>query len=169
MIFKGINNQTVEFRITKYQFPEITNCEYDSNWLLIYLNVKSDCGNWETVDPSLLTRDVKNIIEWFEKLSSDIQTDTDSLVFLEPNLEFELKRKNIETKQIRITFDLESRPPNAKDDEEFYVDCEFNNAELKQISIELTKELEEYPERAIMSESRKKMLKMKYKIKSLFK
>jgi len=37
MLFKGINNQTVEFRITNYQYPEITDCEYDSNWLLIYL------------------------------------------------------------------------------------------------------------------------------------
>ncbi|MEP5830428.1 MAG: hypothetical protein ABJ300_09165, partial [Maribacter dokdonensis] len=71
MIFKGINDQTVEFSITNYQFPEISDCEYDSNWLLVYLKVKSDCGNWETIDPSLLTRDLKEIIEWFEKLSND--------------------------------------------------------------------------------------------------
>lgn len=31
MIFKGVNKQTVEFKITNYQFPEITNCKYDSN------------------------------------------------------------------------------------------------------------------------------------------
>jgi hypothetical protein len=149
MIFKGINDQTVEFRITNYQFPEITDCEYDSNWLLIYLKVKSDCGNWETVDPSLLVRDITDIIEWFEKLSNDIETDTDSLVFMEPNLEFELTKKYSDRKRIRISFDLESRHPNAKDDEEFYVDCEFNNAELKQIATELKKEAELYPERAI--------------------
>ena len=149
MIFKGINNQTVEFRITNYQFPEITDCEYDSNWLLIYLKVKSDCGSWETVDPSLLTGDIIDIIEWFEKLSNDIETDTDSLVFMEPNLEFELTKKYADKKRIRITFDLESRHPNAKDDEEFYVDCEYNNAELKQIVSELKKEAELYPERAM--------------------
>lgn len=59
MIFHGITNQTLDLKITKYQFPKITNCEYDSNWLLIYLNVKSDLGNWQTVDPSLLVGDVK--------------------------------------------------------------------------------------------------------------
>jgi hypothetical protein len=149
MIFKGINNQSVEFRITNYQFPEITNCEYDSNWLLVYLKVKSDCGNWETVDPSLLVSDLKRTIEWFEKLSNDIETDYDSLVFMEPNLEFELTKKYADKKRIRITFDLESRHPNAKDDEEFYVDCVYNNAELKQIVSELKKEAELYPERAM--------------------
>jgi len=149
MTFKGINNQTVEFKITNYQFPEITDCEYDSNWLLVYLKVKSDCGNWETVDPSLLVSDLKRMIEWFEELSNDIETDSDSLVFMEPNLEFELTKKIANKKRIRITFDLESRHPNAKDDEEFYVDCEFNNAELKQIVSELRIEAELFPERAI--------------------
>ena len=93
MIFKGINNQSVEFRVTNYQFPEIADCEYDSNWLLVYLKVKSDCGNWETVDPSLLVRDLKDIIEWFEQLSNDIETNSDFLSFIEPNLEFRLTKK----------------------------------------------------------------------------
>ena len=148
MIFKGVNNQTVEFKITNYQFPEITNCEYDSNWLLIYLKVKSDCGNWETVDPSLLVRDLKDIIEWFEKLSNDIDSDSDSLVFMETNLEFKLTKINTDKKRIRIKFDLESRHSNAKDEEEFYVDCEYNNTELKLIVSELKKEAELFPERA---------------------
>ncbi len=149
MIFKGINNQTVEFKITNYQFPEITDCEYDSNWLLVYLKVKSDYGNWETIDPSLLVRDLKDIIEWFEQLSNDIETDSDSLVFMEPNLEFELIKNQSDLKTVRIIFDLESRPQNANDDKEYYVDCEMDNAELKKVAKELKKELESFPERAI--------------------
>jgi len=153
MIFKGINNQTVEFRIKNYQFPEISDCEYDSNWLLVYLKVKSDCGNWETVDPSLLARDLKDIIEWFEQLSNDIETNSDILTFMEPNLEFRLTKKNADKKQIRITFDLEYSHPNTKSDEKFYVDFELNNAELKQIASELKKEAKLYPERAINKKS----------------
>src|SRR5690606_16678538 len=149
MIFIGINDQTVEFRIINYQFPEITDCEYDSNWLLVYLKVKSDCGNWQTVDPSLLVRELKDIIEWFEKLSNDVETDSNSLVFMEPNLEFELIKNQSDLKTVRIIFDLESRPQNANDEKEYYVDCEMNNAELKKVAIELTKELESFPERAI--------------------
>ena len=149
MIFKGINNQTVEFKITNYQFPEISDCEYDSNWLLVYLKVKSEYGNWETIDPSLLVKDLKDIIEWFEQLSNDIETDSDSLVFMEPNLEFELIKNQSDLKTVRIIFDLESRPQNANDNKEYYVDCEMDNAELKKVAKELTKELESFPERAI--------------------
>lgn len=149
MIFTGINKQTVEFEITNYQFPEITDCEYDSNWLLIFLKVKSDCGNWQTIDPSLLVSEVKNIIEWIDKLSENETLNSDYLVFLEPNLEFELKSSTTEKKRIRIIFDLESRPKSADDQKEYFVDCEFNNAELKQIASELKKEIELYPERTL--------------------
>ena len=92
---------------------------------------------------------LKDIIEWFEKLSNDIETDSDSLVFMEPNLEFELIKNQSDLKTMRIIFDLESRPQNANDDKEYYVDCEMDNEELKKVAKELTKELESFPERAI--------------------
>ena len=149
MIFKGINNQTVEFRITNYQFPEITDCEYDSNWLLVYLKVKSDFENWETIDPSLLVKDLRKIVNWFEQLSNNIELDSDSLVFIEPNLEFELIKNQSDLKTVRIKFDLESRPQNANDEKEYFVDCELSNAELNEIALELKKELDNYPERAL--------------------
>jgi hypothetical protein len=63
MVFKGIENQTVEFKIRNYEFPENTTCDYDSNWLLIHLNINSNCGKWETVDPALLTEEVKEVIK----------------------------------------------------------------------------------------------------------
>ena len=97
MIFKGVDNQSVEFRITKYEFPNITDCEYDSNWLLIYLNVKSKSGNWKTSNPSLLTSDVKRIIKWFNDLSMGKSTEK-NLSFLEPNLEFDLIKNKTELK-----------------------------------------------------------------------
>jgi len=35
MTFKGINNQTVELKITNYQYPEITDGDWDSNWSVL--------------------------------------------------------------------------------------------------------------------------------------
>tara|TARA_R110000868_G_scaffold31045_1_gene114109 strand:+ start:45 stop:491 length:447 start_codon:yes stop_codon:yes gene_type:complete len=148
MKFNGINNQCVEFKITNYEFPKITDCEYDSNWLLIYLDVKSDCGNWKTSHPSLLTRDVKRIIEWFKELSENIRTEN-SLDFLEPNIAFELLEFRTDKKLIRILFDLESRPQNANDEKEYFVDCEMDNNTLKKVATELKKEAEPFPERAL--------------------
>jgi len=104
MIFNGINDQSVELRVINYQFPEITNCEYDSNWLLMFLKVESRDGNWEIVDPFLLVRELKTMIDWFEKLSHDVETDSSSLMFIEPNLEFKLIKKKPKQKSILKLF-----------------------------------------------------------------
>ncbi len=147
MIFKGVDNQSVEFRIVNYEFPKIGECEYDANWLLIYLNVYSKCGNWKTTDASLLTSDIKRIIKWFNDLSNNKPIEQ-NLSFIEPNLEFDLIKSQTDLKTIRITFDLECRPQSADDDKEYYVDFEMNKIELKKVAEELTNELEPFPERA---------------------
>lgn len=149
MIFHGINNQIVELKITNYQFPKITDCEYDSNWLLIYLNVKSDCGNWQTVDPSLLVRDVIEIIEWFEKISQNKTPKYECLDFIEPNLAFELTKAGMDFKTVRIKFDLESRPKSADDKKDYFVDCKMDNSQLQKVIEGLKKELKPYPIRAV--------------------
>lgn len=148
MTFKGINNQTVELKITNYQYPEITDGDWDSNWLNIYLKVKSDIGNWQTVDPSLTTWDVKRLINWFDNLSNNIQPEYTDICFLEPNISFELMDSfDSKTKTIRIKFDFESLPQSATDDKEYFVDFIADNYELKSIVVDLQKELEKYPER----------------------
>lgn len=148
MTFKGIDNQSVEFKITNYQFPEIVNGDYDSNWLNIYLNIKSKVGNWQTLDPSLTTWDMQRLINWFDKLSRNIEPDYLEIAFLEPNLCFELMDSfNSQIKTIRIIFDYESKPKSASEEKEYFVDIVANNNELKRIKLDLEKELENYPER----------------------
>jgi hypothetical protein len=65
MKFKGIDNQTVEFIITNYQFPDNQDGDWDGNRLNIYLKVDSKVGKWQTIDPSLTTWEVQEIIDWF--------------------------------------------------------------------------------------------------------
>lgn len=65
MKFKGINNQTVEFIITNYQFPDNQDGDWDGNRLNIYLKVDRKVGKWQTIDPSLTTWEVQEIIDWF--------------------------------------------------------------------------------------------------------
>jgi len=149
MILKGVNNQTVELKIINYQFPEITNCKYDSNWLLVDLKVNSGCGNWQTLDPSLLVQDIKNIIQWFEKLLNNIDINGDSLAFIEPNLEFKLIKQESFLKTVRLIFNSEFAPQQTNDEMEYYVDCQLNPAELKKIIEELKNELQAFPERGL--------------------
>ena len=148
MIFKGINNQTVEIRITNYQFPDTDDREWDGNWLNIYLNVKSDLGHWQTIDPALTTWEVQQIIDWLALLSDNQKPNRTGLEFTEPNLSLALlNQATDDVKRIRIKFALEFRPQSAQDNKEYFVDIEVDNEELKRLAFDLKKELAKFPER----------------------
>ena len=148
MIFTGIEGQTVELIITNYQFPEENNSDWDGNWLNIYLNVKSNAGHWQTVDPSLTTWEVQELIDWFDKLSKNSRPEYTDMSFTEPNLSFELlSEPGAIEKTIKIKFEMESRPLSATDDIDYYVDIIADNDELKRLSAGLQNELAKFPKR----------------------
>lgn len=148
MKFNGIDGQTVELRITNYQFPDDDEGGWDSNWLNIYLKVDSKCGQWQTIDPSLTTLEVQELINWFNNLSENKEVKYREMLFIEPNLSFELcSLPNDRIKKVRIKFDLESRPQSATEDKEYFVEIFADNDELKRIGRELKDELDRYPER----------------------
>ncbi len=141
MELKGINNQTVELKITRYQFPNIKQEPQDSSWLNIFINVKSDQGNWQTVDPSLMVSEFKELIQWFRDLSNNKDEENKDLYFMEPNLGFELVKIKNGIKYIKIIFSAESKPKSAKEGNEYFVDFEYSNEELNQIADKLDGEL----------------------------
>lgn len=152
MIFKGINNQSVEFKITNYQFPQNKEGDWDGNWLLIYLKVQSELGDWQTIDPSLTTWDVSALISWIQSLSLDKEPEENPLTFVEPNLSFAFYGIRNDKKRVRIRFNAESRPKSALDTVKYFVDCDYTTQELEMIAEELKKELEKYPERKEVDE-----------------
>lgn len=68
---KLINKDQTSFKlnIQNYQFPKMETEEYDSNWLMIQIKVHHQKGEWQSVDPSLLTYEAKEIAEWLEKIA----------------------------------------------------------------------------------------------------
>ena len=148
MILKGIDNQKVELKIMGYQFPEInTPGDWDSNWLSVYIDVHSKIDNWQTVDPSLTTSEVREIIKWFRDLSLNKEVEYAQLGFIEPNLEFNLIDKDSNLKHIKMIFNAESKPKSAREDEEYCVDFRLSNNDLAKAADELENGLEKYPER----------------------
>ena len=148
MIFSGVDSQTVELKITNYQFPDNQEGDWDGNWLNIYLKVDSKVGKWQTIDPSLTTWEVQEIIDWFDQLSTDKEPEYRLMTFTEPNLSFELLNEPTDkNKLIRIKLDLECRPKSATDDKEYFVDISADKDELITIKKGLKDELNKYPER----------------------
>lgn len=135
MILTGIRNQEIEIKVYT------NNSGYsDSDWLRVYLNVKSDFGNWETVDESLTVSEFKELIQWFKDLSENKEVVYKDLYFTEPNLEFSLKESNNYHKKIRIIFSAESRAKSAKE-EDIFIEFDFSNEDLFKIACNLEVEL----------------------------
>ena len=120
--------------------------DWDGNWLNIFLKVESKVGNWQTVDPSLTTWEIQELIKWFNDLANNTKPKWTDMEFTEPNLSLYLKNDfNDLNKQIRIKFDLESRPKSATEDKEYFLDFEADSLELKRLADDLTSELKRYP------------------------
>lgn len=49
---------------------------------------------------------------------------------------------------VRIKFDLESRPQNADDEKDYFVDCRMDNSQLHKVTEGLKNELQPFPRRA---------------------
>ncbi len=146
MIFNGIKNQTVEFKIRGYELPENSGPSYEANFLYIELNVESNFGNWQTDDCALSTTDFEKIINWFCYLQQN-KTVTPQLNFMKKGVSFELIKNTDDRKSIRILFHSECTPQNKKDIKLYYVDLELNRVELKKVSEAIQKELNLFPTR----------------------
>lgn len=147
MQFIGKDGQQVELRILGYQYPTGVNNDWDENWLRIYLDVKCNVGFWQTVDPSLTTWEVHELIEWFSNLSQNREVKFTEIIFVEPNLSFVLLEKSENLKTIQIRFDAESKPQSADEDSEYFVNFQFSNQELAKIAVDLNDELSKFPVR----------------------
>jgi len=88
MIFHCKNGQFVELKITGYQFPEILDDDWDSNWLMVYINVKSTKKNWNTTDPAITTFELRSLIKWFKSISENKIVKYKEMNFTEPNISF---------------------------------------------------------------------------------
>lgn len=95
--------------IADYQFPEIKDDKWDSNWLVVEGLVSIDGKEWPFCDPCLTTFEAILLAEWLDATSKGIAQKA-YCAFTEPNLEFE----RLSTDAIRISFARECAPPWAK-------------------------------------------------------
>ncbi len=149
MKFTGKDQQEVELKILGYEFPTLYDNVWDANWLRVYLKIKSNVGDWQTIDASLLNMELKTLIEWLIDLSQNKKVEKNEMSFIEPNLSFKIKSTSQTDKTIQIIFDFESRPLSAKSETEYSITFKFSNNELGTIAKDLIIEYEKFPIRQI--------------------
>ena len=151
MELKSVNGMALKLEIAGYEFPERETEEYDSNWLMISIDVTHPNGNWSVANPCLLTYEVTYLADWLEGILDGKEIDR-GIGFLEPSLEFDLSGLD-ETvnKNLRVTFHMELRPPWAEqryDDGKAWVEFPLAEIDLRKASVQLREELKQFPQRA---------------------
>ena len=138
----------LELKLVGYQYPHITNEQYDSNWLIVEGTVEHASGRWRFRDPCLLTWEAAELVGWLDALANK-QTADSELGFIEPNLSF----ASLADGTLHVTFALEAYPPpdqlgSAQEDEYslvFVVDAQS----LRKAASELRAQLARLPRRVV--------------------
>lgn len=102
------NGGSLVLSVDGYQFPEITDDRWDSNWLVVTGRVTGPRGSWTFRDPCLTTLELARLASWLAATDSG-PPEHGTLEFLEPNLRFE--HVGGPEPAIRLRLAHESAPP----------------------------------------------------------
>ena len=135
--------------ILGYEFPDIIDVQYDSNWLVVGLDVQSAAGRWTTTDACLLTYEAHRLADWLEGVASGAVTN--GCGFMEPCLRFE-SIPGLDGTSIQVILDHEFRPPwataHAAPDDGYRLEFALASADLQAAATALRRDLMPYPQRA---------------------
>jgi len=112
-VFEGPNG-SLSIGVAGYQFPEIANDEWDSNWLMITGDAVLDGRSWNFCDPCMTTFEMQRLAEWLDQVAAGAAGRA-FCGFTEPCLDFE----RVSNDAIRIGFSLEALPPWEDHDGDF--------------------------------------------------
>lgn len=146
MILKSLDGQTVfELRVPAYQFPEIAHDEYDSNWLVVSISLRTPEVAWSSADSCVLIWEGHWLLNWLSDVAAGTECEPE-MRFLEPNLEFAIERIG-DSITLRILLQENLRPP-ACVAHIFEVSLSVSPAALRGAVAALAEDLSLFPRRA---------------------
>lgn len=136
--------------VIDYEFPEVHDDQYDSNWLIIEIRATRAKDSWSASYPCMLTGELAELADWLDAVA-DGKNTTARLDFIEPNLHFEVTES--EPKKLCVYIDAELKlagvlGDDSGIDEAICIEFELIPAELKDAAISLRTYLRTFPIRA---------------------
>ena len=131
-----------------YEFPELENVQYDSNWLNVKISVSQQAGKWSVIDTALLTYEVQSLIDWLRAVSARKYDDRE-LDFLEPCLSFQLSPAEGDPDKLVIKLSYGFRPRWVSEVlyEEYEIVFSLKSIDLMYAAESLENQLRRYPQR----------------------
>ena len=136
----------VKLSVIGYQYPEIENGYYDSNWLQVMLKADDGTNKWVKVDPALMTTDLIKCAAWFRDLSEGRMPENEILGFIEPCIAFAYACEDSGI-ILYIRFAYEMSPFHEINDEAYYIKFKLSRAELACVSDQFENESKCFPPR----------------------
>jgi hypothetical protein len=141
----------LKLTLVGYQFPEMTHEPYDSNWLIVEVDVTTPDRSWRASEPCLLTYEVEQLAQWLEQAADDTP-DNRVCRFIEPCLQLELHDRKGGDLSLRVVFDLELRPDwqteRTQQSDNIWIDLQVDRQKLLQAAQALREQLARFPQRA---------------------
>jgi hypothetical protein len=151
MDFNPENGSSFHLEVLGYQYPDIENEVWDSDWLRLYMAASLPQGAWSVTNSFLLTFEVKSLADWLDAVATNMQAQNE-IGFTEPNLSFEVINPTGIERSLRVHFAIECLPPWARRSEygteDVFADFSLSDIDLHAAAESLRFELSLYPQRA---------------------
>ena len=104
----GRDGISLELSVAGYQFADITDDRWDSNWLMVAGTINHPQGSWTFTDPCLTAFELDELAAWIGDIAAG-RAAHGFHEFIEPNLRFYHRREPEPTIGVHIGY--ESAPP----------------------------------------------------------
>ncbi len=147
--FKNDNGDTLLFSIKGYQYQ---NCykdmyEHDKNWLNVWVKIKTNEAVYEAQDPTMLTWELKELLDWFVSISKAKVPKHKTITFIESTIYFKLQNENIKegvNLNVHLCCELNPKHWETKD---YVFATKLNQNEIKEVISKIRKLIKQYPKR----------------------
>lgn len=157
----------LSLNLISYQFPELEDQEWDSDWLNVRLHLQYGDRLWERLDPALTTFEVQWLVEWLDEVAAHSAVFgswrhnrlVTRVFFTEPCLGFEVL--NGHPTGAPMTFrcylsaeflppfkQLCSHVPLDQEVDEVWLDFGVDKAQLRALTAQWREQLNRFPVRA---------------------
>ena len=146
MTLTGTNGRSFDLSVTGYQFPDVTDDDYDSNWLCVTIKLEGFGKAWTADSPSLMTWELRTLADWFKQILIGTESHNE-IRFIEPNLIFQLIYEKAGIFLIRTTLSLESKPDWYDESSFFTFDLDVDKNQIQNSINSLEYQLVRFPGR----------------------
>jgi hypothetical protein len=112
VLLKDAQGRGAEVRVTGYQFPDAADLGQRYSWHMVGGHAWTEDGEWEFRYPALTCDETPKVGGWLRAVAAG--ETVAPLRFTEPNLAFEVERRDGDDVLLRLGLDIEFLPPWRK-------------------------------------------------------